>query len=127
MRGRGERPDRAGRRMWSRGLLSGAGGEFRDSASPAHPLAVMVRRRRWHGPNDARPRRRTSARFRDGRLELRAMLVFGSGRRDPALPRPTATRQRRYVMGRSLYERLGGNAAITAVIDDFVVRCAADG
>ena len=30
-------------------------------------------------------------------------------------------------MGRSLYERLGGKAAITAVIDDFVARCAADG
>ena len=27
---------------------------------------------------------------------------------------------------RSLYERLGGSAAITAVIDDFVARCAAD-
>ncbi len=27
---------------------------------------------------------------------------------------------------RSLYERLGGDAAITAVIDDFVARCAAD-
>ena len=27
---------------------------------------------------------------------------------------------------RSLYERLGGGAAITAVIDDFVARCAAD-
>jgi len=26
----------------------------------------------------------------------------------------------------SLYERLGGSAAITAVIDDFVARCAAD-
>jgi hemoglobin len=30
-------------------------------------------------------------------------------------------------MGRSLYERLGGNEAITAVVDDFVARCAADG
>lgn len=29
-------------------------------------------------------------------------------------------------MGQSLYERLGGMAAITAVIDDFVARCAAD-
>jgi hemoglobin len=29
-------------------------------------------------------------------------------------------------MGRSLYERLGGKIAITAVIDDFVARCAAD-
>ena len=29
-------------------------------------------------------------------------------------------------MGRSLYERLGGKNAITAVIDDFVARCAAD-
>ena len=29
-------------------------------------------------------------------------------------------------MGRSLYERLGGKAAITAVVDDFVARCAAD-
>ena len=28
---------------------------------------------------------------------------------------------------RSLYDRLGGGAAITAVIDDFVARCAADG
>ena len=28
---------------------------------------------------------------------------------------------------RSLYERLGGGAAITAVVDDFVARCAADG
>jgi len=27
---------------------------------------------------------------------------------------------------RSLYERLGGGAAITAVVDDFVARCAAD-
>ena len=27
---------------------------------------------------------------------------------------------------RSLYERLGGVAAITAVVDDFVARCAAD-
>jgi hemoglobin len=26
-----------------------------------------------------------------------------------------------------LYERLGGNEAITAVVDDFVARCAADG
>jgi hemoglobin len=30
-------------------------------------------------------------------------------------------------MGGSLYERLGGRDAITAVIDDFVARCAADG
>ena len=30
-------------------------------------------------------------------------------------------------MGGSLYERLGGKDAITAVIDDFVARCAADG
>jgi hemoglobin len=30
-------------------------------------------------------------------------------------------------MSGSLYERLGGRAAITAVIDDFVARCAADG
>jgi hemoglobin len=29
-------------------------------------------------------------------------------------------------MGTSLYERLGENAAITAVVDDFVARCAAD-
>ena len=29
-------------------------------------------------------------------------------------------------MSRSLYERLGGKTAITAVIDDFVARCAAD-
>ena len=29
-------------------------------------------------------------------------------------------------MSRSLYERLGGKSAITAVIDDFVARCAAD-
>ena len=29
-------------------------------------------------------------------------------------------------MGQSLYERLGGKDAITAVIDDFVARCAAD-
>jgi hemoglobin len=29
-------------------------------------------------------------------------------------------------MSPSLYERLGGNDAITAVIDDFVARCAAD-
>ena len=27
----------------------------------------------------------------------------------------------------TLYERLGGGAAITAVIDDFVARCAGDG
>jgi hemoglobin len=27
---------------------------------------------------------------------------------------------------RSLYERLGGSAAITAVVDDFVARCAGD-
>jgi hemoglobin len=30
-------------------------------------------------------------------------------------------------MGGSLYERLGGKDAITAVVDDFVGRCAADG
>jgi hemoglobin len=30
-------------------------------------------------------------------------------------------------MGESLYERLGGRDAITAVVDDFVARCAADG
>lgn len=30
-------------------------------------------------------------------------------------------------MSESLYERLGGKEAITAVIDDFVARCAADG
>jgi hemoglobin len=30
-------------------------------------------------------------------------------------------------MGRSLYERLGGRDAISAVVDDFVARCAADG
>jgi hemoglobin len=30
-------------------------------------------------------------------------------------------------MGGSLYERLGGKEAITAVVDDFVGRCAADG
>jgi hemoglobin len=29
-------------------------------------------------------------------------------------------------MSRSLYERLGGKEAITAVVDDFVARCAAD-
>ena len=29
-------------------------------------------------------------------------------------------------MSRSLYERLGGKEAITAVIDDFVARCAVD-
>lgn len=29
-------------------------------------------------------------------------------------------------MGASLYERLGGKDAITAVVDDFVARCAAD-
>jgi hemoglobin len=29
-------------------------------------------------------------------------------------------------MGGSLYERLGGIGAITAVVDDFVARCAAD-
>jgi len=29
-------------------------------------------------------------------------------------------------MSRTLYERLGGKGAITAVIDDFVARCAAD-
>ena len=29
-------------------------------------------------------------------------------------------------MGGSLYERLGGKDAITAVVDDFVARCAAD-
>ena len=29
-------------------------------------------------------------------------------------------------MSRSLYERLGGKDAITAVVDDFVARCAAD-
>ena len=29
-------------------------------------------------------------------------------------------------MGGSLYERLGGKAGITAVIDDFVGRCAGD-
>jgi hemoglobin len=29
-------------------------------------------------------------------------------------------------MSRTLYERLGGKTAITAVIDDFVARCAAD-
>jgi hemoglobin len=29
-------------------------------------------------------------------------------------------------MRRTLYERLGGKTAITAVIDDFVARCAAD-
>jgi len=29
-------------------------------------------------------------------------------------------------MGSSLYERLGGKDAITAVVDDFVARCAAD-
>ena len=29
-------------------------------------------------------------------------------------------------MSRSLYERLGGKTAITAVVDDFVARCAAD-
>ena len=29
-------------------------------------------------------------------------------------------------MGRSLYERLGGKNAITAVVDDFVARCAGD-
>jgi hemoglobin len=29
-------------------------------------------------------------------------------------------------MSRSLYERLGGKNAITAVVDDFVARCAAD-
>src|SRR2546422_5423073 len=29
-------------------------------------------------------------------------------------------------MGGSLYERLGGKGAITAVVDDFVARCAAD-
>ena len=29
-------------------------------------------------------------------------------------------------MDRSLYDRLGGQVAITAVIDDFVARCAAD-
>jgi truncated hemoglobin YjbI len=27
----------------------------------------------------------------------------------------------------SLYDRLGGSAAVTAVIDAFVARCAADG
>ena len=30
-------------------------------------------------------------------------------------------------MGQSLYERLGGKGAISAVIDEFVARCAADG
>jgi hemoglobin len=30
-------------------------------------------------------------------------------------------------VGASLYDRLGGKDAITAVIDDFVARCAADG
>jgi hemoglobin len=30
-------------------------------------------------------------------------------------------------MGESLYQRLGGRDAITAVVDDFVARCAADG
>jgi hemoglobin len=30
-------------------------------------------------------------------------------------------------MGGSLYERLGGKDAITAVVDDFVASCAADG
>jgi hemoglobin len=30
-------------------------------------------------------------------------------------------------MGASPYERLGGKTAITAVVDDFVARCAADG
>lgn len=29
-------------------------------------------------------------------------------------------------MGKSLYERLGGKDAISAVVDDFVARCAAD-
>jgi hemoglobin len=29
-------------------------------------------------------------------------------------------------MSRSLYDRLGGKTAITAVVDDFVARCAAD-
>jgi hemoglobin len=29
-------------------------------------------------------------------------------------------------MSQTLYERLGGKAAITAVVDDFVARCAAD-
>ena len=29
-------------------------------------------------------------------------------------------------MSRSLYERLGGKTAISAVVDDFVARCAAD-
>src|SRR5437879_5326448 len=32
----------------------------------------------------------------------------------------------RCVMGRSLFERLGGNAAVTSVVEDFVVRCAGD-
>ena len=30
-------------------------------------------------------------------------------------------------MGSSLYDRLGGDGAIIAVVDDFVARCAADG
>jgi len=30
-------------------------------------------------------------------------------------------------MGASLYDRLGGKDAITAVVEDFVARCAADG
>jgi len=29
-------------------------------------------------------------------------------------------------MGASLYDRLGGGSAVTAVVDDFVARCAAD-
>src|SRR5438132_14170074 len=32
----------------------------------------------------------------------------------------------RCVMGRSVFECLGGNAAVTSVVEDFVVRCAGD-
>src|SRR2546426_8539300 len=32
----------------------------------------------------------------------------------------------RCVMGRSLFERLGGSAAVTGAVEDFVARCAGD-
>src|SRR4029079_2113713 len=100
------------------GVWRGWDPQATNGTSPAPPLGRAERSRQKY-----RARRRAN---RPEGLYPGHMLRFGAPPplvADPAARRPGGGGT---AMSQTLYERLAGKTAITAVIDDFVARCAAD-
>src|SRR5258706_176749 len=96
-------------------LAAGAGGHVDRAAQQHAPDTIR------------RPSNQRLAVASSGGLEHGNMLRFGAA---SPVPGPSSAGRRPGGGGtpvsQTLYERLGGKTAITAVIDDFVARCAAD-